>query len=310
MAGKNLAAIDLGTNSCRLLITADNGKEVYREAISTRLGEGMSEKNCFTDAAIERGLQALGKFAKIIRQNDVESYRAIATAACRTAENGYKFVAMVKEICGINLEIIDGEEEALLTLHGAVLNADKNFPYVIVYDLGGGSTEITLATNTTHPQILYTISIPWGARTAAEKFDLIEYDAPKAQKLAAEIKKYTDIFVKDSNLARYLPECCCVATSSPALRMMSMIKNTKTYDRYYADGLSADTEDFDKVIADLFKMNFAQMSESPYIGENRAAIFVAGGIIFQTIYKNLHIKKITSSLKGAMEAVCAELREQ
>jgi len=310
MPKQNLAAIDLGTNSCRLLITDKNGQEIYRESSSTRLGEGMAENNCFTDAAIERGVQALSHFAEIMRQKNVAHYQAIATAACRMAENGAEFVNIVKEICGVKLEVIDAHLEALLTLQGAVLNADRSKKYVLVYDLGGGSTEITLATNTAKPQILYTLSIPFGARNASEKFGIIEYDADKAEKLAAEIKKYVDVFVSESKLADYLADCCCVATSSPALRMMCMIKHTAVYDRFYADGLTADVKEFDRTIGDIYKMSFADMAENANIGENRAAIFVAGAIIFQTIYQNLQVAEITASLKGAVEAVCAELRAQ
>ena len=106
----------------------------------------------------------------------MKKYRAIATASCRMASNGMEFVKRVAEISGIKIDVIDSKQEAYLNLKGALLNADKNAKYALVYDLGGGSTEITLATNETTPKILHTISIPWGARNSAEAFDLIEYN--------------------------------------------------------------------------------------------------------------------------------------
>ena len=194
MSKTNLAAIDLGTNSCRLRITDNKGNILYREAVSTKLGEGMMENKSFTPQAIERGLVCLNHFSDLMNDYKVGQYRAITTASCRMAKNGGQFVQMVEEMCGIKLEIISAEEEALLNLRGAALNASKEAESILVYDLGGGSTEISLALNPTQPKMLYTISIPWGARNAAEHFDLCEYDEHKALPLRREVEKYVRDF--------------------------------------------------------------------------------------------------------------------
>ena len=174
MSKNNIAAIDSGTNSCRILISSPDGTTVYRDAISTRMGAGMSKNNYFTDEAISRGIECFCEFKMFMDQYNVQKYRAIATAACRTAKNGAEFIDKVKQQANIDIEVIDGYEEARLNLRGAALNVkDENTKYIVVYDLGGGSTEITLATNESTPKILHTVSIPWGARNSAEKFELM-----------------------------------------------------------------------------------------------------------------------------------------
>lgn len=310
MQGENLAAIDLGTNSCRIRITDKSGNVIYREAITTKLGEGLAENGCFTPEAIERGLRALAHFAELIHDYEVGYYRAVTTASCRMASNGEQFVQMVEEMCGVKLEIISPLEEATLTLRGAILNADKQKPYVLVYDLGGGSTEITLATNETQPKILYTISVPWGARNGSEAFDLLVYSEENAQKLAAEVKKYALDFRRNSDFLMYKKQCSCLATSSTPLRLLNMVAQTGIYSKEYADGMTAEIKDIDTQIQKVYAMNSIELAECPYIGESRAPIFVAACVIFKTIYDTLELDDLTASLKGAQEALIEELQEK
>lgn len=307
MANGNLAAIDLGTNSCRLMITNQKGFVIFRKTETTKLGEGLHASGKFTDAAIERGLKCLAEYADIMKEYGVIEYKAIATASCRMAKNGEEFVKAVEELCGIHLDIIDAKEEALLNVKGARLNADANEEYVVVYDLGGGSTEITLATNKDNPEIVYTVSIPWGARNATEAFNLLEYDEENASKLADEVRKYTRDFLQKSNLEKYREKCEFLATSSTPLRLVSMSHELGEYNRYNADGVSETIEQIDKQIAKIQKMDFTQIAENPYIGEDRAAIFQAACVIFKTIYDELQIKVLKASLKGAQEAMINDL---
>lgn len=302
----NLAAIDLGTNSCRLRICDKDGKLVYREAVTTKLGEGMSADMRFTEAAIERGVNCLSHYAEEMKKHNVGAYRAITTASCRMAKNGEQFVKKIYDVCAIKLEIVSAYEEALLNVRGASLNAPADKDFVLVYDLGGGSTEITLAEKKSS-KILHTVSIPWGARNASECFDLREYDAQKAEKLREEIEKYASDFLRDSDFLSYQSRCCCIATSSTPLRLMNMIKGTPAYDMNYADGLSAPVEKYDEQIAKIFASDSSELAKNVHIGENRAPIIVAAGVIFQTIYKTLKIKELMSSLKGAQDAITDDL---
>jgi len=305
--GENLAAIDLGTNSCRLMITDGNGGLLYRDSMATKLGEGLAENKKFSTQAVERGLSAFEKYAKIMQNYQVGRYRAIATASCRMAENGLDFANKVYETSKIKLEIVDGLEEARLNLNGARLNADATVRFMVVFDLGGGSTEITLAENSSSPRIMHSVSIPWGGRNAAEAFALQEFDRERQQKLAAEIKKYTKEFAAQSGLNKCRDDCCLLATSSTPLRLVSMVKEWGIYERSKGDGVCVTTAQLDQVIDRVYNMSLAQRTESPYIGENRAPIFIAACTIFKSIYDELGFNKLTASLKSAQDGMIEEL---
>lgn len=307
MVGKNIAAIDLGTNSCRLTIANTEGKLLYRDSMATKLGEGLHQNMRFTPQAIERGIKAFEKYAQIMKNFQVSSYRAIATASCRMATNSAEFIAQVKKSSGINIEVIDGVEEARLNLKGALLNAPKNAKYAVVYDLGGGSTEITLATNESHPQIIHTVSIPWGGRNAAEAFSLVNYTTENHKKLENEIARHVRDFCQQTNLDKYREDCCLIATSSTPLRLASMVQGCGCYERDKSDGAFLSVEDTDKVVAKIYTMDLEARKNSPYIGENRAPIFISACTIFKTIYTELGFKHYTASLKSAQDGMIKEL---
>lgn len=310
MKQPSLAAIDLGTNSCRLLIADQNGKTLYKNAISTRMGEGMGASGRFTDEAVMRGIECFCSFKMLMDEYGVEKYRAIATAACRMAENGAEFVQKIKQQSGIGLEIISGYEEALLNLKGALLNVEnEKTGYVVVYDLGGGSTEITLATRSTQPQILHTVSIPWGARNAAEKFGLKEYDPKAAIALDREIASYSSAFVRDCGLDKYRGDVCFVATSSTPLRLTHIARDWGKYERSRADGVKVGVDEFDRAIEKVRSMSRAEMENDSHIGSGRADIFQAACVIFSRIYKDLGAKEIVASLKSAVDGIIMDLRQ-
>ena len=310
MTDKNYAAIDLGTNSCRLLSCDATGKELCKETTATRLGEGLYKSGVFTPQAIERGVRCFFQYRQLIDKYNVDTIRAVATASCRMAANSDEFIKKVWDESHIKIEVIDGYEEARLNLKGALSHVCGKTKYVVVYDLGGGSTEITLATNTKNPHILHTISIPWGARNASEAFNLVEYNEENAARLRQDIGARTESFVKKSYLETYLEDVCFVATSSTPLRLASMIEDCGAYDRDRADGIAMDREAMDKAISEILHSSRAEMADNPYIGDKRSYIFIAACIIFQTIYERLKADKIIASLKSAKDGIVAELIEK
>lgn len=309
MTEKHYAAIDLGTNSCRLLICNEQGKTICAENQPTRLGEGLYKGNRFTSDAIERGVKCFFEYRQKLDKHNVVKLRAVATAACRMAENSDEFLKKVFDESRINLEVINGYEEARLNLKGALTHVCGQSKYVVLYDLGGGSTEITLATNTANPQILHTVSIPWGARNASEAFELVEYRDENAAKLKQDIKARVDSFVKKSYLENYIDDVCFVATSSTPLRLACMINDIGKYDRDWADGKKMSRADMDKGIDTVLHSRRAEMADNPYIGDKRSYIFIAACIIFRAIYEGLGAPEITASLKSAKDGIVAELIE-
>ncbi len=304
------AAIDLGTNSCRLLIADAKKRYLFSESYSVKMGEGMYAHMRFTPEAFARGVECFYKMKQIMDRFHIVKNRAIATASCRMAQNAPEFIDAVYKESLIRLEVVDGYEEARLNLKGAIEHVQGKSEYVVLYDLGGGSTEITLATNTQTPKILYTISIPWGARNASEAFDLVEYDAVKAKKLHDEIAAKTQSFVEASNLANIRDKVCFVATSSTPLRFVSMIEKFGQYDRDKSDGHVISCKDIDAQIEGVYKLTRAEMMENLYIGQKRSSIFTAACVIFKTIYDTLGAKEITASLKSAKDGIISELIDQ
>ena len=302
-----VAAIDLGTNSSRLLVADKNGIPLYRDVRHVALGDGLAETGRFSEISMERAICSFMDFKEMMNAYDVAKYRAIATAACRMSENTADFIKEIKDVCGIDLDVISEFEEARLTLLGARLNAPQDKKYLFVYDLGGGSTEITLATNEARPQIIETISVPLGARNATEIFNLKDYNIKGAQELENAVKKYTDEFLDRIKAVDYIGKTALIATSSTPLRLAAWVFQHTAYDKFAADGLCMKTDDLEQVIASALTMSYTERADSPYIGRNRAGIFIAALIIFRTIYRALGCEEMIASLKGAQEAIVAEL---
>ena len=306
---KHYAAIDLGTNSCRLVIADEEGNYVCKDTISTKLGEGMHAQNKLTDEAQERTLECFFNFKKKIDKYNVSAnnVRAIATASCRLASNGEDFLRKVYHETMIKPDVISGEEEARLNVVGAMENVHSRAKFVLMYDLGGGSTEITLARRSKNPEIIHTISIPWGARNSSEAFNLHEYSDDSASLLRKEIKRWVDGFKQESNWEKYKDDVCVVATSSTPLRLVSMVKDFGEYDRERADGVTVKYPSVDKKIESVYNMSAEELADNRYIGEKRSMIFVAARVIFQTISQGLEVKEFTASLKSAKDGIIKEL---
>jgi len=302
-----IAAMDLGSNSNRLLIADLNGVPLFRDVRHVALGEKLAEQGYFTERSMERAICSFMDFQEMMKVYNVKRYRAIATAACRMSKNTEAFVAEVKKMSGVELEVISEFEEARLTLLGARLNAPKDKKYLFVYDLGGGSTEITLATNEDNPKILATVSVPLGARNATEMFSLQEYKADKAKVLEDKVRAYAAEFMEQIKAYDYQGNTALIATSSTPLRLTSWINKMPQYDKFAADGLTVEVKDLDELIGKVLHYSFKKRAASVYVGPNRAGIFIAALVIFRTIYKMLNCDKLTASLKGAQEAIIAEL---
>ena len=172
------AALDLGTNNCRLLIAAPTG-DSFRVIDSfsriIRLGEGVSTSGVISEAAIARAIAALSICRDKIQLRDAQRLRLIATEACRAASNADDFLAQVARDTGITLEIIDRETEAALAVIGCSPLLDPKGKGAILFDIGGGSSELVRierdpADPNAKPAIKAWMSIPLGVVTLAEKF--------------------------------------------------------------------------------------------------------------------------------------------
>lgn len=160
---KCTASIDFGTNTARLLIAgvdvAGNLEHILIEREITRMGGGFCAETGLAPEAIERGLACLDRFAEVIKAHDVQDVRAVATSAVRDAVNGPDFVELVRQKTGINLDIIDGMKEGMLTLAGVLSGLDQQHEDILLFDIGGGSTEYTCVRGGKN---MFGISLPLG----------------------------------------------------------------------------------------------------------------------------------------------------
>ncbi len=173
--GRTYGALDLGTNNCRLLIARPGPQgfvivDAYSRVV--RLGEGLMESGRLSDAAMDRTVAALAACAEKLARRDVRLTRNVATEACRRAANGNRFVDRVFEETGIALDVISAAEEARLAVLGCHMLIAADGPPALVFDIGGGSTEVMLvapgSVNGGEPEIIDWISMPWGVVSLAE----------------------------------------------------------------------------------------------------------------------------------------------
>lgn len=307
MTTMNVAALDLGTNSNRLLIVDKSGNPLYRDVRHVALGDGLNECGHFSEVAMERAICSFMDFGEMMQAYEVSAYRAIATAACRMSSNTAAFLQEVETASGVKVEVISEYEEARLTLKGAKLNAPQDKKYLFVYDLGGGSTEVTLALNEDETKIIETVSVPWGARNATEAFALHDYHEDGAKRLENEVLKHLMPFMEKIKNVDYAGNTALIATSSTPLRLAAWLNKLPKYDKFAADGAQVDISSLDTLINEILQLDFETKANSVYIGRNRAEIFVAALVIFRTIYRELRVPSLIASLKGAQEAIVSEL---
>ncbi len=179
--GDIYAALDLGTNNCRLLVARGGARRAadasFRviDAFSriVRLGEGLAASGCLCEPAMARTIEALKICAEKVAMHQVRDGRYIATEACRRAANCADFMGRVARETGLALEIISAEEEARLVVAGCAPLLDRRVPYALVFDIGGGSTELVwlrLRDGTRDPEILDSLSLPHGVVTLTDRY--------------------------------------------------------------------------------------------------------------------------------------------
>src|SRR5215831_20221682 len=205
--GATYAALDLGTNNCRLLVARPSG-DGFRvvDAFSriVRLGEGVSSSGRLSEAAIARALAALAICRNKMKNKGVTRARLIATEACRAAENGVQFLNRVADELGLSLEVIDRETEARLAATGCTPLIDPEASGAILFDIGGGSSELVRLARSQKvrggpplPQIRGWISIPHGVVTLAERYGGITVTRESYEAMVDEIATLIAPFVRD-----------------------------------------------------------------------------------------------------------------
>jgi len=321
-APTHFAALDLGTNNCRLLIAAPTARgfrivDAYSRIV--RLGEGLSQSGRLSEDAMERALVALRVCADKVRRHEPVRLRAIATQACRSAENGAEFLARVRERTGIALSIISPHEEAQLSVAGCSNLIDAESDAALVLDVGGGSTELawldlrTWRPDRGLPPIAAWLSIPIGVVTLAERFPegetasdgwyraMVEaVKAPIASFAAAEPLR--DLFNAGSSHL--------IGTSGAITSLAGLHLRLPRYERSKVDGLWMTRTECEDVRARLTALTTRERAAQPCIGPDRADLVLAGAAILEAVQAVWPCERVRVADRGLREGVLISLMNE
>jgi len=308
----NLAAIDLGTNNCRLLIARPEGDHfVIVDAFSriVRLGEGLTATGSLSDAAIDRTIAALSVCADKLRRRRVSLARSVATEACRQATNGAAFVARVREETGIMLDIISAREEARLAVLGCQSLLEPGDGPALVFDIGGGSTELVLLEGHAGTlRIVDWLSAPFGVVSLAEAA-AGHNDGPteRAAAYADMLGRMREAF---AGFAQRLPRGAglrLLGTSGTVTTLASVHLGLARYDRQAVDGLIVPANAMRGIARRLSGMSMAERVRLPCIGDERADLVVAGCAILEAIMDIWPAERLGVADRGIREGILRAL---
>ncbi len=288
-AGAVYGAIDLGTNNCRLLVArpAARGFQVV-DAFSriVRLGEGVAAHGRLSEAAIQRTLSALRVCANKMRRNGVIRSRAVATEACRQADNCTEFLQRVYHETEIELEIISAEEEARLGLHSCLPLLDEARPHALLFDIGGGSTEVSwIEINGAKPHLRASDSLPIGVVSLTERYGGREVPEATYRSMMAEVAEARAPFEARHGLARRIAagEVQMLGISGTVTTLTGVHKELRRYDRGQVDGVHLSLDTVAEVSRRIVAMSYAERVANPCIGHERADLVIAGCAILEAI---------------------------
>ena len=311
---RHYAALDLGTNNCRLLIARPQGAGfTVVDAFSriVRLGEGLASTGRLSDAAIERTIAALKICADKLRRRHVALSRAVATEACRQAANGPEFIQRVYRETGIVLDIITAEEEARLAVLGCHALLEPGDGPALVFDIGGGSTELVLVDSTqAQPRILDWHSAPWGVVSLTEARGLAA-DQDDDRRAAAYARMRQSVAEAFAPFVARLPAVTgtprLLGTSGTVTTLASVHLGLPAYDRSAVDGLIVPAVSMRAVSQRIAGLDMAGRSAIPCIGAERADLVVAGCAILETIMDIWPAERLGIADRGIREGILRRL---
>ena len=311
---QSYAAIDLGTNNCRLLIARPSDENfVVIDAFSrvVRLGEGLAQTGRLSDRAMDRALGALKVCADKLRRRNVHLARSVATEACRRAANGAAFIDRVQEETGIVLDIISAQEEARLAVLGCHILLEDGIGPAIIFDIGGGSTELVLIEpGAPVPRILDWQSVPWGvvslSETVGREPDSREDRIARYARMVGLVK---DSFAEFAE--RIAPHQTddqrLLGTSGTVTTLASVHLELPHYDRKAVDGLIVPSAAMRSISQRLSRMSKAERGRLDCIGQDRADLVVAGCAILDAILDIWPARRLGVADRGIREGILRSL---
>jgi exopolyphosphatase/guanosine-5'-triphosphate,3'-diphosphate pyrophosphatase len=313
-----MAALDLGTNNCRLLI-ARQGRSGFQviDAFSriVRLGEGVSQTGALSAVAMDRTIDALKVCAAKMQRRGVSLMRSVATEACRRAINGLEFLERSRVETGVDLEIITTAEEAKLAFSGCMPLLDRARPYAIVFDIGGGSTELGWIhlEHGHYPRIIAWHSMPLGVVTLTERFGAeagpSESPAEFYERMIAEVQEHLAPFAQAIGAHRLIArgQVQLLGTSGTVTTLSGIRMELPRYDRSVVDGSFLEFGDVDRISRRLAGQSCTERATNPCIGTERADLVVSGCAVLSAICRQWPIGRLRVADRGVREGILMSL---
>ncbi len=320
-------ALDLGTNNCRLLVARPSRRGfLVIDAFSRiiRLGEGIAQSGQLSDKAMDRTVEALKVCADKLTRRRVSRTRLVATEACRLASNGEAFIDRVADETGLQLEILSRESEARLAVCGCASLIDLNCDWALVFDIGGGSSELIWLDLSKLPRtprrtladrldaqdcIAAWTSLPVGVVTLAEQFGTATVTAPVFEDMVAFVQDMLHSFEADHAMAERVAgtRMHLLGTSGTVTTVAGIHMGLRRYDRRRVDGCWLQTDDVRRVSNNLVAMSFAQRVAQPCIGTDRADLVLAGCAILEAMMRTWPCDRLRVADRGLREGILATL---
>ncbi|MEP4981817.1 Ppx/GppA phosphatase family protein [Ascidiaceihabitans sp.] len=324
------AALDLGTNSCRMLIAQPKGggfHVVDSFSKSVQLGAGLEKSGRLSRGSMARTVQALRICQQKLRKHKVKRMRLVATEACRRALNADDFINRAHRETGLRLEIIKPEEEARLAVISCAPLVSKKTENLLVVDIGGGSTELVwidmknvpkrdrpqsimrlhsgfIALDKSMPaaRVVDWISVPLGVATLRDQFNDVENDAARFALMS---------WFFEENLSDFSPyhdteareRFQIVGTSGTVTTVAASHLGLKRYDRTKVDGLRMSSTQIDTVISSYLEMGPDGRRADPRIGQDRQALIMSGAAILQALMRCWPTDKLSVADRGLREGL-------
>ena len=324
--GQVYAALDLGTNNCRLLVaTAQAGPSPRHPIIKVcdsfsrivRLGEGVSETGRLSEDAMERTLSALKACEKKLARYNLAGSRFVATEACRRAANGRAFLDRVQRETGLYVDIISTEEEARLAFAGCSSLLQENISRAIVFDIGGGSTELmwvdtaSAKDDRSDHTISDWLSIGFGVMNLADKFGGSSFSDIAFEDMVAFLRDRLSPFDSANAIGPTISAAGSgvqlLSTSGTVTTLAAIHLDLPRYDRSRIDGITLPIADIQRTTQKLLAMRPSERFNHPCIGADRADFIISGCAIFEAISRMWPTGSITIADRGVREGIILSL---
>ncbi len=321
--GPIYAALDLGTNNCRLLIARphDHGFRVLDGFTRiVRLGEGVSVTGRLGDAAMERTMEALRHCRNKLREHQPARMRLIATEACRAAENGPAFLERVKGELGIELEIVDRRTEAELAVTGCADLIEGTAAGALMFDIGGGSSELAWldfrggrpkSQGRMSASIRSWQSLPVGVVSIAERFGGINVTPQVFEAMVSFVSEHLRQFRGREKLRQMIANhpVHLIGTSGTVTTLAGLHLGLERYERQKVDGLWMRRAEVDETMKVLLGMPFERRVAHPCIGRDRADLVLPGCAIFEAIRREWPTERVRVADRGLREGILISLMD-